>query len=64
MKKVQTKMEELECSQDFPHDNPMGATCCMPAVDALSQPILVHATNTLNPRIRLLPDLSAYCFLP
>ena len=28
IKKIQWKMEELECSQDFPHYNPMGAICC------------------------------------
>ena len=27
-KKKQSKMMELEWSQDFPHYNPMGATCC------------------------------------
>ena len=27
-KKIRSKMEELECSQDFPHYNPMGAFCC------------------------------------
>ena len=28
IKKNQSKMKELECSQDFPHYNPMGAICC------------------------------------
>ena len=28
MKKVQSKMKELEWSQGFPHYNPMGAICC------------------------------------
>ena len=27
IKKNQTKMKELEWSQDFPHYNPMGAIC-------------------------------------
>ena len=28
IKKNQSKMKELEWSQDFPHYNPMGAICC------------------------------------
>ena len=28
VKKNQSKMKELEWSQDFPHYNPMGAICC------------------------------------
>ena len=28
IKKNQSKMKELECSQGFPHYNPMGAICC------------------------------------
>ena len=28
MKKIQFKLKGLECSQDFPHYNPMGAICC------------------------------------
>ena len=28
IKKKQSKMNELEWSQDFPHNNPMGAICC------------------------------------
>ena len=28
MKKIQSKMKALECSQHFPHYNPMGAICC------------------------------------
>ena len=28
MKKIQSKMKVLECSQHFPHYNPMGAICC------------------------------------
>ena len=28
MKKIRSKMKELECSQDFSHYNPMGAICC------------------------------------
>ena len=28
IKKNQSKMKELECSQGFPNDNPMGAICC------------------------------------
>ena len=28
IKKKQSKMNELEWSQDFPHYNPMGAICC------------------------------------
>ena len=28
IKKNQSKMKELEWSQDFPHHNPMGAICC------------------------------------
>ena len=28
VKKNQSKMKELERSQDFPHYNPMGAICC------------------------------------
>ena len=28
IKKNQSKMNELEWSQDFPHSNPMGAICC------------------------------------
>ena len=28
IKKIQSKMKELEWSQDFPHYNPMGAICC------------------------------------
>ena len=28
MKKIRSKMEALECSQHFPHYNPMGAICC------------------------------------
>ena len=28
MKKIQSKMKELECSQDFSHYNPMGAISC------------------------------------
>ena len=28
IKKNKSKMKELECSQDFPHYNPMGAICC------------------------------------
>ena len=27
MKKIQSKMKALECSQHFPHNNPMGAFC-------------------------------------
>ena len=28
MKKIRSKMKALECSQHFPHFNPMGANCC------------------------------------
>ena len=28
MKKIRSKMKVLECSQDFPHYNPMGAIGC------------------------------------
>ena len=28
MKKIRSKMKALECSQHFPHYNPMGAICC------------------------------------
>ena len=28
IKKIQSKMKELEWSQDYPHYNPMGAICC------------------------------------
>ena len=28
MKKIPSKMKVLECSQDFPHYNPMGAIGC------------------------------------
>ena len=28
IKKIRSKMKELECSQDFSHYNPMGAMCC------------------------------------
>ena len=28
IKKIQSKMKELEWSQGFPHYNPMGAICC------------------------------------
>ena len=28
MKKIGSKLEVLECSQHFPHYNPMGANCC------------------------------------
>ena len=28
MKKIRSKMKVLECSQHFPHYNPMGAICC------------------------------------
>ena len=28
MKKIQSKMKAVECSQHFPLYNPMGATCC------------------------------------
>ena len=28
IKKNKSKMKELEWSQDFPHNNPMGAICC------------------------------------
>ena len=28
MKKIRWKMKALECSQHFPHYNPMGAICC------------------------------------
>ena len=28
MKKIQSKMKALACSQHFPHYNPMGAICC------------------------------------
>ena len=28
MKKIRSKMKELECSQHFPHYNPMGAIRC------------------------------------
>ena len=28
MKKIRSKMNALECSQHFPHYNPMGAICC------------------------------------
>ena len=28
IKKIRSKMKALECSQHFPHYNPMGAICC------------------------------------
>ena len=28
MKKIRSKMKALECLQDFPYYNPMGAICC------------------------------------
>ena len=28
IKKIQSKMKALKCSQHFPHYNPMGAICC------------------------------------
>ena len=28
IRKIQSKMKALECSQHFPHYNPMGAICC------------------------------------
>ena len=28
LKKIRSKMKVLECSQDFPHNNPMGAISC------------------------------------
>ena len=28
MKKIRSKMKAIECSQHFPHYNPMGAICC------------------------------------
>ena len=36
MKKIQSKMKALECSQHFPHYNPMGAIC-------------FHGNQSLNP---------------
>ena len=47
LKKNQSKMKELEWSQDFPHYNPMGAICCHE--NQSSDPILSKTQCSQSP---------------
>ena len=47
MKKNRSKMMVLECSQHFPHYNPMGAICCHG--NQSSDPILPKTKCSLSP---------------
>ena len=62
MKKIRSKLKALECSQYFPHYNPMGAIRCINFSDAQGQitlELVVVSGRNLNSSEMLLISLPA-----
>ena len=58
MKKIRSKMKVLECSQHFPHYNPMGAICCHRHQS--SDPIWPKTYCSLSPTPMMVPIIFHY----
>ena len=62
-------MEELECSQDFPHYNPMEAICChgnqsSDSIEFWLLLFLLHARmNKITSRMKVLECSQHYTFI-